>query len=104
MQGKVGWRSTASYYSKAINDRSQLRKNCFLVRDPEDSNPHLAINEVQHRRKTSNAVPKAEIRAAIELNVRDLKQLTNSLAISSRVPSHLIEGRLHPVANSTKTG
>src|SRR6266513_2999298 len=32
------------------------------------------------------------------------KESTDSLAISSRIPSNVIDGRLHPVANPTSTG
>src|SRR6202023_2132941 len=59
----------------AINDRLQLRQNCFLVRGSKNPDANLTVAEIQNRRKTSNPVPEPEIRTAIELNARDLQKI-----------------------------
>src|SRR5437773_12491578 len=56
-------------------DRSQLGKDRFLARGPEDPNPDFAIEEIQHCRNASNAVPQPEIRILIETDGDELQIL-----------------------------
>jgi hypothetical protein len=57
----------------AIHDWSQLGKDRLLARGPEDPNRGFTIDEIQHCRNASNAVPQSEIRIPIEFNSSELQ-------------------------------
>jgi hypothetical protein len=57
----------------AVYNRSQLGKHRLLARGPEDPDPGFAVDEIQHCRNASNAVPQSEIRIPIEFNSSELQ-------------------------------
>jgi hypothetical protein len=85
------------------NDWPQLCQDCFFARPSKKSDPLFAIDKAKDGRNGSSAVPQTEVRAIIKFDAGYLKQ-SDSLAISSRTPFNIMEGKAHPVANSTRTG